>query len=202
MTDQKVDRRTAWLEAGYQLFTEGGATSLNMEKLVFRAGLSRWNFYTLFVDRNRFLRRLTQYHRSQIFTLFPSINLCSSYIPDFFELLTLHPREIRFHRQILLAGENGFMFQVYREINARINAGVFPLWADYVDYGGDPVDGKKFHLALMELWLLHLDPQDLSYSALVNNAEGINRWLVWFRNGDIRMDDLLQLKGEQSYFNS
>ena len=65
----------------------------------------------------------------------------------------------------------------------------------------DPEDGKLFHLNLMELWLLHLDPQNLSFNALIRNAEGINRWLVWFRNGDIQIDDHLKMKGGQRFFN-
>lgn len=201
MTDQQNDYSIAWLQAGYELLSEEGISSLKMDKLILRAGLPRRNFYKLFVDRNLYLKKLIQYHRRQVLSLCPALNHCSAYIPDLFELLTHYPREIRFHRQLLLAGEDGFTFQVYREINARVNAVVFPLWADYVDYCGDPEDGKNFHLALMELWLLHLDPQNLSYNALMRNAEAINRWLVWFRNGDIGIDDHLKIKGGRSFFN-
>lgn len=188
MAETRTDCSCFWLHAGYESFAEAGTAGLNLNKLALRVGLPRQNFRACFPAREQFLFRLFQEHRRRVTCLYPRVGACSSYDPDLFQFLTRFPTEIRFHRHFLLVKKDEASLRIYRKLNAKLNAAIYPLWAQHVDYSGDPEDGKSFHLTLMDLWLLHLDPRNLSLKALIKNAESINRWLVWFRNGDMFID--------------
>jgi len=163
-----------WLQAGYQLFTEGGANAISVSRLSRKTGLSPHRFHYFFYDRAQFLICLLKEHERRVTLFRHELYTCTSYIPGVFQLLSNYSVELRFHRQLLLGKNNATFHFLYERLNISLNGPLYYLWAEHLEYSGNKKTGKNIYLMLINLWLLHLDPLDLSYEALVKNAEHIH----------------------------
>ena len=130
-----------------------------------------------------------RYLQADRHAIFPAVIL---YIPGLFHLLSLKPEVIRFHRQLLIDQKEEDAIQIYRRLNAMLNRAIYRLWAAHTGFAGDPEEGQALHLALIDLWLLYLDPKDISCTSLINNSQHINNRLKWFRDGGIDFGLLVQ----------
>ncbi len=172
--DKKCSEADQLLQAGYQLFAEGGANLMSVSQMSRNTGLSLHKFHYFFYDRSEFLIYLLKEHERRIALFRYELYNCSSYIPGVFHLLSNYPAELRFHRQLLL-GKKYIAFRfLYEKLNKSLNELLYCLWAEYIEYTGSIKAGKRIHLMLIDLWLLHLDPHTLSYNALLKNTEYIS----------------------------
>lgn len=180
-----------FLEAAYRLYAESGRKGLSLKQLSLQSRLSRGKCAYLSPNRAQLVEALLQKHRQKILQLGQKIRDCPAYIPDLFQLLTQYPTVLRFHRQLLLEQKEEETARIYRKLNGIINAVIYPLWAAHVDFKGNPEDGQNLHLTLTDIWLLYLDPDDLSSDALIHNAERLVRRLMWLRNGEGIFDTIV-----------
>lgn len=180
----KQAARDGFLKIAYRSFAENGRKGLDFNQLSLRSGLSRGRCVHLFPNREQLMEAVFQKHRENILQLCQKIHVCPSYIPDLFQLLACYPAGIRFHRQLLLCQKDENAVRAYKEFSQLINSAVYPLWAGHVRFTGNPDDGENLHSTLMNMWLVYLDPGDLSTDALIRHAERIVRRLMWLGNGE------------------
>ena len=168
-----------WLKAGYQIWASGGEPARLPEQLSRETGLPAEQFQRFFPDVDIFLDMLLEEHRQRAAVFLPELLTCNSYIPDVFEKLAARPLELLFHRRLLLKKDRERFRECYRSVNAMVNRIVYPHWANEVHYSGRPASGRRLHLQLIDLWLLRINPNDLSFPALVSAARYINQRLEW-----------------------
>lgn len=177
MNEKRIEYSSE-LYLAYRSFAEAGAAGLKLFPP--RPAVSE-----PFSNQAALEDNLLEEHRRLTARLCRKLEGCQSYIPDLFQVLSQYPTELRFHRRLLLGRRDDQADRLYRELNKRINAIIYPLWAEQVRYTGEPGYGKKLHLSLMDLWLLHLDLFNLSVNVLIEKAEHINLWLMCFRDEDM-----------------
>ena len=180
--DKHSSEADRWLQAGYQLFADGGAHMIRVSQLSRNTGLSPHKFTYFFRDRDQFLDCLLGEHERRVEIFRQALHTCTSYIPEVFQLLTNYSVELRFHRQLLLGKNNDTFHFLYERLTISPESPLYYLWAEYVEYSGNEEAGRHLYLMLINLWLLHLNPLDLSYEVMVQTAEHIHQQFKEFKD--------------------
>lgn len=174
------NQKQQWIETAYLHFSEFGPNGLNIKNIASDAGVSRTSFYHFFTDAEDLIDHLLEYHREIAKEYDAKIAKCRAYSPDIFEVIAAYRTNVLFHRQLLLHKENPKFYLTYQVLNKSSNEIIYPFWATYFDYRGNSIVGKEIHLMLMDLWYLHLQENDFTPEALLENSNKIRRQVQAF----------------------
>ncbi|GAB3223416.1 helix-turn-helix transcriptional regulator [Algoriphagus aestuariicola] len=128
----KGDSSSAWLNLGYQLFSEEGHEGLQVERLARILGKNKSGFYHFFGDKDVFLERLMQMHVSNEERLFPELTKLQEIDGRFIELILANKETILFQTQLVKNRDVRLFQDTFVKVNKMVEQAIGQAWVRFL----------------------------------------------------------------------
>jgi len=122
----------AWIQAGYNLFSQEGHEGIQIERLARILDLNKSGFYHFFGDRDTFFEHLMLYHTSVADQFKKEIDACSSFDPGYLEVVMKYKVPILINNQLVRNRHIKIFEHTFTEISNKVKPSVTRVWSEYL----------------------------------------------------------------------
>ena len=175
-----IDRRSSWINLGYELFAHSGAAGIKVEALAKAVGKSKSSFYHHFADVELFIDELLQFHLQQAHCIAEKERLAKCIDPDLITILVEHKTDLLFNRQLRIGRNNKHFAETLEQSNRIVGQTFVALWVRDLNLNlSQPQLEGIFELAL-ENFYLQINPQNINHPWLSDYFAQLKRIVARF----------------------
>lgn len=176
----KGDSSSAWLNLGYELFSEEGHEGLQVERLSRILGKNKSGFYHFFGDKDNFLERLMENHLKREEDLLSAFVKIDDFNPRFLQYMVENKQTILFQTQLVKNRDMRLFQDTFAKVNGLIENAVMPIWMSYL---GVPHDvALKYWGVIRDTFYARVTPKSFNLDWLSSFASEVKAILVDAQN--------------------
>ena len=152
-----------WINAGYELFAREGNEGIQVERLARIIGLNKSGFYNYFGDMGIYFEHLMLHHRQTTDLFCNEIDLCSSFDPDYLNLLVKHKITVLAQNQLVRNRHIKLFLDTYNEVNLKVDHAVLPMWASFLEIPEQPAVAFRYYEMTRSTFFSRVNVDNLTY---------------------------------------
>lgn len=166
-----------WIDTGYALFALHGPDALKVEQLARQVGISKSSFYHHFADVPVFIERLQEHHLKRSVLLAEQAGGCTSFDPDYIQLLVNNRLDILFQRQLRMRRTDAAFQRCFRAAHDRVVDRIMPLWAEALGIPGRLAPAREMLDVVADVFYQRLTNDNLNYPWMVELLKEIETFI-------------------------
>jgi len=123
-----IDTKDIWIETGYEIFAQYGASKLKIETLAKKVGISKSSFYHHFVNLELFIEDLLNYHIKQSYIIADKERNAKRINPDLIDILVEHKTDLLFNRQLRINRDLKLYFEILNKSDQIVGSAFVMPW--------------------------------------------------------------------------
>lgn len=153
MSKQPTEKNALpWIEVGYDLFAKHGPDAFRIEQLAREVGISKSSFYHHFADVPTFVDRLLQYHVDRAMDIGRRTAVCSTFDPDFIDLLVDVRLDLCFNWQLRNHREDLAYQLCFQRAHACVEDEVLGIWSEALGIPGQKQLARNIFVVVTDLF--------------------------------------------------
>ena len=157
-----IEAKETWIKTGYEMFALSGETSLKIEKLARRVGVSKSSFYHYFADLEVFVEQLLQYHLQQSLVIADKEKNVKSIMPELANIILEHKTDILFSRQLRFNQQVERYRLTLLQSNRIIGKEFIQIWVADLKIKLNPVQAEGLFGLALDNFYLQVNPENLT----------------------------------------
>jgi AcrR family transcriptional regulator len=151
-----------WIETGYGLFAKHGPEALRIEQLAREVGISKSSFYHHFADVPTFVDRLLHYHLDRGAEIARRTAACSTFDPDFIELLVDVRMDLCFNWQLRNHREDLAYQLCFQRAHSQVEDQVLGIWSEALGIPGQTQLARNIFVVVTDLFYQRFPKTELT----------------------------------------
>jgi AcrR family transcriptional regulator len=124
-----TQHKAIWIQVGYETFALSGESSLKIEQLAKKVGISKSSFYHHFADLEIFVEQLFNLHLQQSKIIADKEKAVKNIEPELIHILIEHKIDLLFNRQLRFHQDKEHYKQTLHKSNQIIGNEFVKIWA-------------------------------------------------------------------------
>jgi AcrR family transcriptional regulator len=159
----KSNAYEAWINAGYDLFSQEGYDGIQIERLARMIDLNKSGFYYYFGNRDTFFQHLMQHHLRHADALVEAVGSMDQFVPQYIQLLADFPTPVLVHMQLARENHLSLFAATFADVNKKVGAAVLPLWAAFIETSENPHLAFRYYELFRDMLYARMNKHNLSY---------------------------------------
>lgn len=170
-----TDNKEIWIKTGYEAFALSGQSSLKVEPLARKVGISKSSFYHHFADLEIFMEFLLTFHLQQSKMIAYKEKHVKSIDPELIHILVDHKVDLLFNRQLRFNQQNKRYKESLIESNQIIGNEFVTIWRKDLQLNLTQRQLESLFELALENFFLQINSDNLTYEWLLNYFSNLKR---------------------------
>jgi AcrR family transcriptional regulator len=153
----------AWLQAGYDLFSQEGHEGIQVERLARIIDLNKSGFYHYFGDRDTFFEHLMLYHTTVADQFKKEIDVCTSFDPGYLEVVMKYKVPMLINNQLVRNRHIKLFEHTFAEIRKKVKPSVVRIWSEYLGIPDRPELTMRYFEMIQGTFYSRVTPDNFEY---------------------------------------
>jgi AcrR family transcriptional regulator len=153
----------AWIEAGYDLFSQEGYDGIQIERLARIVDLNKSGFYHYFGDRETYFKHLMQHHLNNADLQVKDVQSLHNFIPGYIQYMLHFSTPVLVNMQLVRESHHPLFATTFVEVNKKVDPATLPLWADFIGIPENPGLAFRYFEFFRDMFYARLNKDNLNY---------------------------------------
>jgi AcrR family transcriptional regulator len=167
------DKKTPWIEVGYQMVADSGFGSISIESISRQVGKNKSSFYHHFGDTEVFKDELLTYHLLRAEQFAKEVDVCESINPGMINVFLLYKSDFFFHKQLRIERTNPEYKRCFEKVFELYETAVLEKWAVFLKLHNQQQLASTFLRLISENFLLQITQNSYTFYWLSNYLDEV-----------------------------